>query len=377
MDDRGKVVLELIPKKGNPRNSEGAFLPVKDGIMFVYSSFYGDMARDHTPADISVIYSYDGANTFTEPKTLFKAEDFDAMNMMSLSLLRLKNGDIALFFLMRISFYDMQPCVAISKDEGKTFSAPKVCTSRKSYFVINNDRVIRLPSGRILVPLAEHVALAPSDGVPAFHPGTLTYVYSDDECETFHETKTPLSLINPHTKSGLQEPGCISLGGKYVYSWARTDLGCQYEMFSRDEGTTWSTPQPSIFTSPLSPLSMKRLPDGKLFAIWNPIPSYQTRYVDPKTGGRTPLVYALSDDEGLTWSEPVILEDDPLSGYCYTAVCVYNDSILLSYCSGNVSEHKSCLNMTRIRKIPLDSVTHSEKIHSPEGAMGIGLKDEY
>ncbi len=375
MDDKGLVLLELAPSIGNPRNSEGAFIPIKDGIMFIYTSFYGETARDHTSADLSVIYSYDGGNTFTEPKKLFKASDFNAMNLMSVSLLPLKNGSIALFFLLRRSFEDMQPCVSISNDDGKTFSTPKVCTNRKSYYVLNNDRVIRLPSGRILLPLAEHVALAPAKGVPEFHPGTLTYLYTDDECETFHETNTPLSLITPHTKSGLQEPGVISLGNKLVYGWARTDMGCQYEMLSRDEGKTWSVPQPSGFTSPLSPLSMKRLPDGKLFAIWNPIPSYQTRYVDPKTGGRTPFVYALSDDDGLTWSEPIILEDDPLAGYCYTAICVYNNFVFLAYCSGNPKEHKSCLNMIRIRKIPLDSILHYEKVKSPEGTMGIGLKD--
>ena len=377
MDKKGTILLELSPKEGNPRNSEGAFLPIKDGIMFAYTSFYGETARDHTSADISAIYSYDGGNSFTEPKKLFRSIDFNAMNLMSVSLLSLRNGNIALFFLLRKSFEDMQPYVAISKDNGKSFSEPKICTNRASYYVLNNDRVIRLPSGRIILPLAEHRALAPAKEVPAFHPGTLTYLYTDDECNTFHETSTPLSLINPHTKSGLQEPGCVSIGEKLVYSWARTDMGCQYEMISRDEGKTWTVPQASAFSSPLSPLSMKRLPDGKLFAIWNPIPSYQTRYVDPKTGGRSPFVYALSDDEGLNWSEPVILEDDPLSGYCYTAIEVYDNSLFLAYCSGNPIEHKSCLNMIRIRKIPLESIRHSCKTNSPEGAMGIGLKNSY
>ena len=37
------VVLELAPGTGNPRNSEGAFLELKDGkILFVYSHFFGE-----------------------------------------------------------------------------------------------------------------------------------------------------------------------------------------------------------------------------------------------------------------------------------------------------------------------------------------------
>ena len=41
----GKVVAELIPsmERKNPRNSEGAFLRLKDGsVLFVYSRFKGD-----------------------------------------------------------------------------------------------------------------------------------------------------------------------------------------------------------------------------------------------------------------------------------------------------------------------------------------------
>ena len=38
----GKIVLELPPVPGNPRNSEGAFAELGDGkILFVYSHFLG------------------------------------------------------------------------------------------------------------------------------------------------------------------------------------------------------------------------------------------------------------------------------------------------------------------------------------------------
>ena len=201
-------------------------------------------------------------------------------------------------------------------------------------------------------------------------------MYSDDECKSFKESKMQLSLINRNTKSGLQEPGCVSLGGNIVYSWARTDLGKQYEMISLDGGDTWTIPQASIFYSPLSPLSMKRLPDGSLFAIWNPIPSYQTKDIDIKTGGRTPLVYSLSIDDGNNWSEPIIIEKDEMSGYCYTAIEIYNNSLFLAYCSGNPKEHISCLNMTRIRKIPLEIIYKQKKNCSGYEAMGIGFVDE-
>ncbi len=266
--------------------------------------------------------------------------------------------------------------MAVSYDEGASFGQARCCTRRLSYYVMNNDRALRLPGGRILLPLAEHRALNPEAAIPDFHPGTLTYLYSDDEGQSFQEARTPLSLDSPYTIAGLQEPGCVSLSGETVYSWARTDRGYQYETLSRDGGRTWSSPRPSIFTSPLSPLSMKRLTDGSLFALWNPVPTYQTKQVDPRTGGRTPLVYALSGDNGLTWSEPVVVEGDPDSGYCYAAIHPGKEALLLAYCAGHGQRDGSCLNRLRMRRIPYKLLRASDTIPSPEGAMGIGLTEE-
>lgn len=45
---------------------------------------------------------------------------------------------------------------------------------------------------------------------------------------------------------------------------------------------------------------MKRGWDETIYAIWNPIPVYNGREVDKEffTGGRTPLVIAVSKDNG-------------------------------------------------------------------------------
>lgn len=60
-----------------------------------------------------------------------------------------------------------------------------------------------------------------------------------------------------HSSSGLQEPGVVELKNGVLWAWARTDLGRQYEMFSMDGGEHWSDSQPSWFTGPCSPLSVK------------------------------------------------------------------------------------------------------------------------
>ena len=57
----GSVVCQLAPGAGNPRNSEGAFLTLKDGrILFVFSRYCGDTWLDHASADLAAITSDDG-----------------------------------------------------------------------------------------------------------------------------------------------------------------------------------------------------------------------------------------------------------------------------------------------------------------------------
>ena len=146
---------------------------------------------------------------------------------------------------------------------------------------------------------------------------------------------------------GLQEPGVIELKNGILQGWARTDLGRQYQFSSRDGGDTWSPAVPSRFWSPISPLSVKRLQDGRLLAVWNPVPQYETR-AETGNGGRTPLVYALSADEGRSWTPARAIEDDPFCGYCYTAIYVEDDHVLLAYCAGDARTDGQCLNRLRI-----------------------------
>lgn len=340
---------------GNPRNSEGSFLSLdaKDEILFAYTAFSGQKARDFTNADIKTIRSRDGGVTWDSPSTVVAADDFQAMNVMSVSLLRMENGDIGMFYLVRMNWLDMHIVLQRSGDGGVTWSKPVRCSVREGYFVINNDRVTRLASSRIIIPAAEHRNKVKEDGTVILAPAVTTFFYSDDDGYTWFESETELSVDYASCRSGLQEPGVLELDNGKLYGWARTDLGRQYEFCSEDNGIHWTQPIPSRFTSPLSPLSMKRLGDGRLFAIWNPVPLNNIVKENKATGNRTPLVYALSRDNGAVWTEPTAVEDDPNAGYCYTAILPMEDCVLLAYCAGTEADRGSCLNRLRIRRFTL------------------------
>lgn len=363
----------LGPRPGNPRNSEGAFITLNDGnLAFFYSAFRGQTARDYTTADIARIVSFDKGITWSEPETVLTAEEHSAMNIMSVSLLRMQNGDLGLFYLVRKTWYDMVPVLRRSCDEGKSFGIVEICSPRRGYFVMNNDRVLRLNSGRIIIPLAEHTPMEITEGIPKMSGAAVTCMYSDDDGKSWQESASPLVLQGIRAcKSGLQEPGFVQLRSGVLYGWARTDLGVQYEFHSLDCGAHLTVPVPSPFTSPLSPMSIKHLPDGRMIAIWNPIPEYQTRGSDKRTGGRTPLVFAISNNDGNDWSEPRCIEADESAGYCYTAIYCLEDRLLLAYCSGSTRILPSCLNETTICSIAYDELETEQK--STIHPMGIGF----
>ncbi len=97
---------------------------------------------------------------------------------MSVSLLRLQSGEIALFYLRKNSETDCIPFMRISSDEAKTWSEPKRCIGAEGYHVVNNDRFVQLPGGRIIFPTSVHEA-------PSWANGKIMCYYSDDNGESW------------------------------------------------------------------------------------------------------------------------------------------------------------------------------------------------
>lgn len=347
----GEITLELPHGSNNPRNSEGAFVTLRDGrILFAYSRYFGRSGADHGSARIAARHSDDGGRTWSKRDRVLVPNE-GKCNVMSVSFLRLQDGRIALFYARKNSFRDCRLQLRTSEDEGKTWSAPTLCIPAPGYFVVNNDRVIQLKSGRILVPAAYHRAKLDTDEMQwgAFDGrGIAIYFYSDDSGRTWQESKDWLSLPARST-SGLQEPGLVELSRSRIYSWCRTSTGRQWQMFSRDQGDTWTQPEPSRFRAPCSPLSIKRIPNtGDLLAVWNDA----SQRPPDAAQQRTPLASAISRDEGKTWRHTRLLEDDPERGFCYTAIHFADDQVLLAYCCGG--RGGGILQDLCIRRVPLD-----------------------
>src|SRR5690554_5592660 len=253
------TTLQLNPGENNPRNSEGDFVKLKDGrIMFIYSHFVGESASDFGNSHLAARYSSDNGDTWTATDEIV-VENEGAMNVMSVSLLRLQDGNIALFYARKNSIHDCIPFMRISSDEGQTWSEPIRCIADKEgYFVLNNARVIQLSNGRLLMPVAHHVSEdRPGNLEHNFNNyGILYCYYSDDNGLTWKqkgEVKIPEGLM-------AQEPGLIEMKNGDVMMYIRTDSGVQYASYSRNKGKKWSMAIPTNIPSPLSPATIARIP---------------------------------------------------------------------------------------------------------------------
>lgn len=350
-DPQNSITLNLEPTPANPRNSEGSFVTLRSGrIAFYYTHFYGGL-EDYAAARIVVIHSDDEGRTWSQPRPV--VEKGSAENVMSVSLLRLASGKIALFYVVKNSALDCGPYLRLSADEGETWSEATRVIDAPGYFVLNNDRVIQTGTGRIIVPVAfNRLRKREVDGQPGGKNindirGIAMWFYSDDEGATWREAVTWWAMPVP-SRRGLQEPGVVELADHSLFSWVRTDQGSQFEFRSKDDGENWTPPQPGELKSPVSPASIKRLPGSdSLLAVYN---DHSGRFEFP-AGRRAPLVAAVSDDGGRTWPRRKLIETDLQGWYCYTAMHFTRDAMLLAYCAGD--DKVGRLARLRIRRVEL------------------------
>lgn len=337
----------------NPRNSEGAFVTLAGGrILFVYTRYRGTSWEDHAPAELASRYSDDGGRTWSK-RDRIEVKNEGKCNVMSVSLLRLADGRVGLFYLRKDGVDDCRLWMRASGDEGRSWSRPRVCMAQRGYFVVNNDRVIQLKGGRLVVPAADHRTRMGRDGKATYDMRAIaTCFLSDDAGATWFEAADWWALP-VRNGSGLQEPGVVELKGGRLWMYCRTDTGRQWELFSRDRGETWGEPAASRFRSPTSPLSVKRIgATGDLLAVWNDhSPRWKMRR-RPASWGRTPLATAISSNEGRTWRKAKLIERKADHGYCYTAIHPTDDAVLLAYCCGGGK--KGVLQDLCIRRATID-----------------------
>lgn len=356
MEKIGRQVHFIPATENISRIGEGSFIRLNNGcILFGYTEFNSCGREDEDVARIAGIISNDEGESWSEKFILFEKPK-NAVNIMCLSFLRMANGEIGAFYIVKNVDGSDDIVLSRSKDEGKSWSKPKSCICdvlEKNYYILNNDRVIRTSAGRIILPLACHPV---QDDPDYFPPGQLLFIYSVDDGTSWHKSESLLKCPFPSDPNGLQEPGVYEKEDGTLWCYIRTGMGFQFECFSSDGGKSFSSPQPNIFfSSPCSPMLVKKC--GKLtIAVFNPIPEHILRDDEKEFWGRTPYVMAVSKDNGNTFVQENIyyIEDDLNNGYCYPAIVECENGFLIAYYHSNNTA--CCLNSTKIIKIMYDEI---------------------
>ena len=344
------LIHEILPTPDNPRNGEGSFLRAPDGdILFAYGRFTGGAGDDHA-CDIAMIRSKDNGLTFGEPEIIARAADFGTSNIMSVSSMTLDDGRFGFLFLIKENDGTSTLGRTLSED-GVNFTPERCeCLFPACYYVVNNDRLERLSDGRYAIPAAAHRKVMKDGRQIAFEADATMFVFTSEDGLTFRDSGVRVDLPNfvLNHSAVMQEPGIYERKDKLIVMWARTNLGSQYVSVSFDKMRSFTPPEPSEFTSPCSPLEIYSH-GGRLFAAYNPIPDYNGR-CEGFGSDRTPLVLRVSEDDGNSWGRLNYIGEDEERGYCYPAMFMAGDCLLLSCCRGKRS---ACLTETGIYRIPL------------------------
>jgi hypothetical protein len=188
--------------------------------------------------------------------------------------------------------------VTRSTDEGRSWQPPLLV--QEGYCGALRT-MIQLTGGRVVLGCQD----ARRD--PGRHV-CFTYA-SDDQGKTWTQSNViDLGKYGGYgDHGGGIEPTLVELRDGRLWMLIRTYRGCFTEAYADDQGMTWKEIRPSEIAASGAPGQLRRLQSGRLVLFWN-------QFIDPakRSGRREQLSMAFSEDDGRTWTEPVVVAYDPM-----------------------------------------------------------------
>lgn len=341
-----QIVCPWSPQ--HPRHDHQLIFPLKENrLILVWSEYYANSptlvlrdqyeksgsTHDGFPCRISAKISSDQGRFWSDTFTL--QENLWGQNVKHPNLIRLTNDDILFTFTAWEDDLQRNVFMKRSADECETWS-DIVQISEPGWYCTNNDHIVRLKSGRILLPA--------HSGSDFNHLGKDLHsflFYSDDEFHTWQRCQNTMTAPG----RGAHEPSIVELTDGRLLCILRTTQKCIYKSYSDDQGITWSTPNPIDLPAPDSPPLIKRIPTtGDLLLLWNCVAS-------DRNWPRIPLTSAISRDEGDTWN--IIGDIDNREDYdaAYASIYFQNDEALITYYTRNRNWARDSEVMLKIFKI--------------------------
>ena len=227
-------------------------------------------------------------------------------------------GPLMLFYKVGPSPSRWWGMLMTSEDGGVTWSSPK----RLPAGILGpiKNKPIELPGGDILCPSSSE------------NRGWQVHFERTSDRGATWEAAPP---VNDGRELGAIQPSILSYSGGKLQAVGRTRQGRIFELWSTDQGRTWSEMTLTALPNPNSGIDAVTLKDGRQLLVYN-----------HTTKGRTPLNVAVSND-GKEWRQVLTLETEP-GEYSYPAVIQTRDGLVhITY----------TWNRVRIKHIVLDPAT--------------------
>jgi predicted neuraminidase len=214
-------------------------------------------------------------------------------------LFRTKKDEVLLFFKAGPSPREWSGFVRRSTDGGKTWSEPELLPAGILGPV--RSKPIELDDGRIVC----------GSSVESYRAWTC-WVESTPDTGRSWTKHGPISV--PGHPYGIIQPSVFPTAEGGVGFLARSrGIGKIVRSESKDGGRTWTPARPIDLPNPNAGVDAVRLRDGRLALIYN-----------HSVTSRTPLKIAVSSDDGLTFTEKLVLED-ARGEYSYPAMIQTED----------------------------------------------------
>jgi hypothetical protein len=178
---------------------------------------------------------------------------------------------------------------------------------------------IQTKSGRTVVPIQFYMR----------NPGrNAICTYSSADNGATWKNSNIIDLGGHGHHDGAFEPTFVELEDSRLWMLIRTNWDRFWEAYSEDGGLSWRVIKPSSIEASTSPGYLTRLRSGRLVLIWNRLYPEGLADFTRRSGQlseveaswhREELSIAFSEDDGATWSQPIVIarEKDTWISYAY------------------------------------------------------------
>lgn len=304
-----KLIKEFIFEEERPFKSchASTLLVLLNGDILV--SWFG--GTEEGASDVGIWLSKRVNGRWTFPKKVSVQENIPHWNPV---LFQSAEGSIYLFYKVGYKIPEWITMVVKSDDHGDTWTAPRS--------LVEGDIGGRGPVKNKVIILNNGIWLAPASIEDQYWDAFVDY--SVDQGKTWTKSKmVPLNRSDFKGK-GVIQPALWESEPGMVHMVLRSTEGAIYRSDSKDAGKTWFTAYPTSLPNNNSGIDLTRLENGILALVYNP--------VKENWGARSPLVISLSYDNGDTWTDTYVLEDEKAGcEYSYPAIVSKDSEIYITY----------------------------------------------